>query len=176
MTHTKRMVGTFVAKKQDRHQRTNQLHNWGLSMMPPFASSLGLFVALCLIQVHFGNFFICPHFILISYDKVMPTRFWPISDMVKNPFPSTEILQTNRTEQKVAKIIFPNGLYLMDFKRMSCKLLFGGCQKRASLYKTCKGGRLLGRAGARGRTIVIGISKFRKLFTCPLKCLLLSLI
>ena len=50
---------------------------------------------------------------------------------------------------------------------MHCKLLFRGCQERASLNTTSEGGRLLGKAGARGRTIVIGISKFRKLFSLP---------
>ena len=78
--------------------------------------------------------------------------------MVKNPFPSVEVLQTYGTEQIVTKVIFPNGFDLMDSKRMQSQLLLGWCRKRATIHTASIGGRLLGRAVDCGRgAIAIGI-------------------
>jgi len=76
-----------------------------------------------------------------------------------------EIFQTYGTEQKITKVVFPDGFNLMDSKRMHCKLLFGRCRKGATLHTTSKGGWLLGRAVGCGRgAIAIGKPTLRILF------------
>jgi len=85
--------------------------------------------------------------------------------MVKNPFPSVEVLQTYGTEQIVTKVIFPDGFDLMDSKRMQSQLLLGWCRKRATIHTASIGDRLLGRAVDCGRgAIAIGIPTLRILF------------
>ena len=139
-------------------------------MMPSFASGLGFGMANSLILIHFSDLCICPHTVTISYNEVMPANFRLIPDMVKNPLPSMEILQTYRTEQVVTKVIFPNRFYLVDFERMHCKLLLGWSRKRATINTTCKGGWLLGRAVGCGRgAIAVSKSTFRIFFNLSSK-------
>ena len=72
MSPPKGMMGTIVANEQDRLQWAHQLNNGGLNMMPSLPTSLGFGMALCLIQIHFSDFCICPHFVTISHNNVMP--------------------------------------------------------------------------------------------------------
>ena len=111
MSQTKRMVGTLACKEQDKLQRAHQLHNWGLSIVPPLARSLGLLVAISLIRVHLGDF-ICPH--LVSQHQVVPANLRAIPNMVKNPFPSVEVFETDGAVQKIAQIVVPYGFNIMD--------------------------------------------------------------
>ena len=85
--------------------------------------------------------------------------------MVKNPFPSMEIFQTNGTEQMATKVIFPNGFNLVNSKQMHRKLLFRWCHERATIKTTNKGSWLLGRAvGCGRRAIAIGKTSSSILF------------
>jgi len=70
-----------------------------------------------------------------------------------------KIFQTNRTEQEISKVIFPNGFYLMHFESMHSHLLFGFSTECASINRAREDGRL-GRAGdPLRRAIGIGIPK-----------------
>ena len=139
-------------------------------MMPSLASGLGFGMVHSIILIHVGDFCICPHFVTKSYNKIMPAGFRLVSDMIKNPFPSVEVLQTYGTEQIVTKVIFPDGFDLMDSKRMQSQLLLGWCRKRATINTTCKGGWLLGRAVGCGRgAIAVSKSTFRIFFNLSSK-------
>ena len=75
MSSAQRVMGTIVAKKQNRLQWARHLDNGGLYMVPSLASGLRFGMPFCLIRIHFGNLCIRPHLIAVSNNKVMSTRF-----------------------------------------------------------------------------------------------------
>ena len=174
MTHTHRVMVTIVPLQQNRLQRTNKSNDRGLGMVPSFARSLGLLMAIGLTCIKLGDLSISPH--SISQHQIVPTNLRTIPNMVKHSLPSVEVLKANGTMHMVSEVVFPYRFNLMDFKHVNCKFLTSVSFKSALSFAALEGEWLLGRAGrppfrSAGGGKGISISKFRKLFNVTNKSL-----
>ena len=100
MTHTHRVMVTIVPLQQNRLQRTNKSNDRGLGMVPSFARCLGALVAIGFTCIKLGDLGISPH--SISQHQIVPTNLRTIPNMIKDSFPSVEMLEANGTMDMVS--------------------------------------------------------------------------